>query len=140
MKTFVIEKDKWACGMGGQSSAMLRADGTSCCLGFVAGQIGATDEQRQGCMTPASIVNLRHRGGLQIVRPSAEFEQAMKDLGLVEIYDRDSIVSVTELAGNLMVINDAHNYHTKEQRLNLLNDTLERFDANFRFTFGEVTT
>lgn len=43
MAKFVVDRQKWYRGQGHASSALLRLDGTRCCIGFVGSQCGLKD-------------------------------------------------------------------------------------------------
>lgn len=48
---FIVERSKWYRGQGLDGSALLRIDGTRCCIGFVGAQCGLRDEDLLNCST-----------------------------------------------------------------------------------------
>lgn len=40
---FIVDRKKWYRGKGSEESALLREDGTRCCIGFVGQQCGVSD-------------------------------------------------------------------------------------------------
>lgn len=56
---FVVERAKWMRGRGDGTGRMMSAiDGSMCCLGFCALQLGASADQIRGKMTPSSAMLL----------------------------------------------------------------------------------
>ena len=54
---FVIDRSRWKNAKHGLGTTLLlNSQGYMCCLGQVSKQLGASDEQIEGCMGPAGVV------------------------------------------------------------------------------------
>jgi hypothetical protein len=58
---FVIKRSKWYRGRGPHESALLREDGTQCCVGQMCSQIGLADSAILNRKTVSQLINPQQR-------------------------------------------------------------------------------
>lgn len=122
MKTLVLDNETWCRGTSGEeTSALLNINGKMCCLGFLAKQCGASDEQIYDKLMPNQASSFGGR-----------FETCLKpsywsNLGNVNfpkgLISKDG--SDSELGNSIAVINDDNEIDDKT-RIKKLNSKFKR--------------